>query len=72
MSRAKICVQLYTLRREMARLGVYETLKKLHELGFTSVEVSALEMTEANVSQLKKPVKTSVWRLLPSRQEKTS
>src|SRR5690606_19413039 len=54
MSRAKICVQLYTLRREMARLGVYETLKKLHELGFTSVEVSALEMTEANVSQLKK------------------
>lgn len=54
MTKGKIGVQMMMLKDKVEELGVYETMKKLHELGFSSVEVSQIPMTEENVSELKR------------------
>ena len=54
---SKIGVQMFNLKQKVAELGAYATLEKLHEMGFHSVEVTQIAMTEENVAQLKKASK---------------
>jgi sugar phosphate isomerase/epimerase len=54
MTKGKIGVQMMMLKDKVEELGAYETLKKLRELGFGSVEVSQIPMTEENVAELKR------------------
>ncbi|HZG73295.1 MAG TPA: sugar phosphate isomerase/epimerase [Chondromyces sp.] len=54
MTKGKIGVQMMMLKNKVEELGVYETMKKIHELGFGAVEVSQIPMTEENVAELKR------------------
>ncbi len=51
---AKIGVQMMVLREYIKKDGVYNVLKKLHEIGFSCVEVSQVDMSAENVSEIKK------------------
>ncbi|GEM03034.1 sugar phosphate isomerase [Halolactibacillus miurensis] len=51
---AKIGVQAMMLKEKVEELGAYETFKKVHELGYHSIEVSQIPMTEENVSEIKR------------------
>lgn len=57
MQKGKIGVQMFNLKRKVEELGAYETLKKLHELGYSSVEVTQIPMTAENVSELRRASK---------------
>ncbi len=48
----KIGVQTIILRKSFAENGIYNTLKKLKETGFSCIEVSMVEMTEENVAEI--------------------
>lgn len=54
MKQIKVGVQASMLKEPFAKIGVYETLKKIGELGYHSVEISQLPMTPANVAQMKR------------------
>ncbi|MFO8069959.1 MAG: sugar phosphate isomerase/epimerase [Alkalibacterium sp.] len=54
MSQAKIGVQAMMLKEKFEELGAYETLKKVNELGYHSIEVSQIPMTPENVKAIKK------------------
>lgn len=52
MTNGKIGVQMFNLKDKIKENGVYETLKKVKELGFSVVEVTQIDMNEENVSEL--------------------
>ncbi|CAM4101620.1 sugar phosphate isomerase/epimerase family protein [Lederbergia lenta] len=54
MTKGKIGVQMMMLKGKVEELGVYETMRKVKELGYRAVEVSQIPMTEENVSELKR------------------
>lgn len=54
MSKGKIGVQMMMLKHKVSELGAYETMKRLHELGYHAVEVSQIPMTAENVAELKR------------------
>lgn len=54
MNKGKIGVQMMMLKGKVDELGVYETMRKMVELGYHCVEVSQIPMTEENVSELKR------------------
>lgn len=54
MKKGKIGVQMMMLKGKVDEIGVYETMKKLYELGFHAVEVSQIPMTAENVAELKR------------------
>ncbi|MCM2533818.1 sugar phosphate isomerase/epimerase [Neobacillus pocheonensis] len=54
MQTAKIGVQMFNLKNKVLELGVYETMRKLHELGYHYVEVTQIQMTEENVAELRR------------------
>ncbi|AOH53492.1 sugar phosphate isomerase [Peribacillus muralis] len=54
MGKAKIGVQMMMLKGKVEELGVYETMRKINELGFHAVEVSQIPMTAENVAELKR------------------
>lgn len=54
MKKGKIAVQMMTVKSTVAEIGVYETMKKLHELGYRAVEVSQIPMTVENVAEIKR------------------
>lgn len=54
MKKGKIGVQMMMLKGKVEEIGVYETMKKLSELGFHAVEVSQIPMTAENVAELKR------------------
>ncbi|MGW6300933.1 sugar phosphate isomerase/epimerase family protein [Peribacillus butanolivorans] len=54
MGKAKIGVQMMMLKGKVEELGVYETMRKIEELGFHAVEVSQIPMTAENVAELKR------------------
>ncbi|MEK3889198.1 sugar phosphate isomerase/epimerase family protein [Bacillus sp. FSL K6-3431] len=54
MKQGKIGVQMMMLKGKVEELGVYETMRKINELGYRSVEVSQIPMSEENVSELKR------------------
>lgn len=57
MSNVKIGIQLMVLREQIAKDGVYPALQKLSEIGFKCIEISQVQMTPENVSQIKKACK---------------
>lgn len=54
MKKGEIGVQMMMLKGKVEELGVYETMRKLNELGYHAVEVSQIPMTEENVSELRR------------------
>jgi len=52
-----IGVQLSTIRSKIEELGVYEAMKRLHELGFRCIEISQVPMTSENVDEFKRAKK---------------
>lgn len=54
MTKGKIGVQMMMVKDKVAEIGAYETMRKLHDIGFGSVEVSQIPMTEETVAELKR------------------
>ena len=54
MKKGKIGVQMMMLKPQIAEHGMYEVLKKLHEMGFSAVEVSQIEMNHEAISQMQR------------------
>ncbi|MGL4949140.1 MAG: sugar phosphate isomerase/epimerase family protein [Anaeroplasmataceae bacterium] len=54
---AKIGVQIMIFRNQIIKDGVYSVLEKLSKMGYRCIEVSQVEMTPANVSELKRACK---------------
>lgn len=54
MTKAKIGVQAMMLKEKFEELGPYETLKKVSELGYNSIEISQIPMTDENVAEIKR------------------
>jgi len=53
MKQIQVGVQAMMLKDKFLELGAYETLKKVGELGYHSVEISQIPMTAENVAQMK-------------------
>lgn len=51
---AKIGVQMMIFRDLVNELGVYEVLKKIHDIGYSCVEISQIPMTPENVAEMKR------------------
>ena len=51
---AKSGVQGSTVKQQFQELGVYETMKKLSEIGYKSVEISQIETSPENIEAIKK------------------
>lgn len=51
---ARIGVQAMMLKNEVAEHGAFDTLARMREIGYRTVEVSQIPMTEENVDQLAK------------------
>ncbi len=54
MKSIPVGVQAMMLRESFQSIGAYETLKKVHALGYHSVEVSQIPMTAENVSEMQR------------------
>ncbi|AZP05540.1 sugar phosphate isomerase/epimerase family protein [Jeotgalibaca ciconiae] len=54
---AKIGVQGSTVKQQFQELGVYETMKKLSEIGYKSVEISQVETSPENIEAIQKACK---------------
>ncbi|RKP58163.1 sugar phosphate isomerase/epimerase [Cohnella endophytica] len=54
MKKGKIGVQMMMLKGKVDEIGVYETMRKLTELGYYCVEVSQIPMTPENVAELRR------------------
>lgn len=54
MAKPKIGVQAMMLKEKFEEFGPFKTLKKVSELGFSSVEISQIPMTAENVAELKR------------------
>ena len=52
MKKIPVGVQAMMLKEKFESLGAYETLKKVSELGFKSVEISQIAMTKENVEAM--------------------
>lgn len=53
MTKGKIGVQMMMLKGTVEEIGVYETMRRIYDLGYRTVEVSQIPMTEENVAALK-------------------
>ena len=51
---AKIGVPGSTVKQQFQELGVYETMKRLSEIGYKSVEISQVETSPENIAAIKK------------------
>ena len=49
-----IGIQLSTIRSVIERDGIYETMKRCHELGYRCIEISQIPMTPENVAEFKR------------------
>jgi sugar phosphate isomerase/epimerase len=54
VAKGKIGVQMMMLKGKVQELGVYETMRRMTELGYRCVEVSQIPMTAENVAELKR------------------
>ena len=54
MNKPKIGVQAMMLKDKFEELGAFETLEKISDLGYNSVEISQIPMTPENVSEIKR------------------
>ncbi len=56
MSNPKVAVQMFTLRERLQTDGVFNTLKRLHDLGYSAVEISAVEMSDENIKEMERAI----------------
>lgn len=54
MKKGKIGVQMMMLKAQIAEHGMYAVLKKLHDMGFSAVEVSQIDMTPDTIAQMQR------------------
>ena len=54
MAKVKIGVQASTVKKSFEEVGPYETLKKLHEIGYNSIEISKVATTPENIAEIQK------------------
>ena len=54
MAKVKIGVQASTVKKSFEEVGPYETLKKLHDIGYNSIEVSQVATTPENIAEIQK------------------
>ncbi|MFV0504287.1 MAG: sugar phosphate isomerase/epimerase family protein [Lachnospirales bacterium] len=54
MRKGLIGIQMMMLLSKVKKIGPYETLKKCAEMGFRCIELSQIEMSKANVSEIKR------------------
>ena len=54
MAKVKIGVQASTVKKSFEEVGHYETLKKLHDIGYNSIEVSQVATTPENIAEIQK------------------
>ena len=54
MTKINVGVQAMMLKGKFDELGAYDTLKKVHELGYGSVEISQIPMSAANVDAMRR------------------
>ena len=54
MPKINVGVQAMMLKGKFDELGAYDTLKKVHELGYGSVEISQIPMNAANVDAMRR------------------
>ncbi len=54
LTKPKIGVQAMMLKEKFEEIGPFETLKKVSELGYHSVEISQIPMTPENVDEIKR------------------
>lgn len=54
MAKGQIGVQMMMLKGKVEELGVYETMRRVRELGYRAVEVSQIPMTAENVAELRR------------------
>ena len=52
-----IGIQLSTIRSVIEKNGIYETMKRCHELGYRCIEISQIPMTPENVAEFKRAQK---------------
>lgn len=57
---AKIGVQASTVKKEIEELGIYETMKRLSEIGYNSIEISQVETSPENIEAIQKASKDFV------------
>ena len=53
MNKPTIGVQMMMLKGKIEELGIKETFKKVKEIGFSTVELSQVDMCEENVKAIK-------------------
>lgn len=53
MSKPTIGVQMMMLKNKVEEIGIKETLKKVKEIGFSTIELSQIPMTPENVEKIK-------------------
>ena len=56
MAKPQIAVQMMMLAGKVKELGLFETLKKVNDMGFKAVEISQVDMSEENVVAMEKAV----------------
>ncbi|MCD8919490.1 sugar phosphate isomerase/epimerase family protein [Staphylococcus gallinarum] len=56
MVKPRIGVQMMMLKEKVNEEGIYNVLKKVHDLGYNSFEVSQIEMSEHNVSEMQRAI----------------
>lgn len=54
MTKINVGVQAMMLKGKFDELGAYDTLKKVHEIGYGSVEISQIPMNAANVDAMRR------------------
>lgn len=57
MTKPQIGVQMMMLKQKVEEEGIYTVLQKLSELGYNAVEVSQIEMTAHNISEMQRAIK---------------
>ncbi|MGO1420585.1 sugar phosphate isomerase/epimerase family protein [Staphylococcus equorum] len=57
MTEPQIGVQMMMLKDKVAEDGIYNVLNKVNELGYHAVEVSQIEMTEQNITEMQRAIK---------------
>lgn len=54
---AKIGVQASTVKDKINEIGIYETMKKLSEIGYNSIEISQVDTTPENIQAIQQATK---------------
>ncbi|GAA0181388.1 sugar phosphate isomerase/epimerase [Clostridium sediminicola] len=56
MSKPQVAVIMMMLKEKIKEDGIYNTLKKLKDMGYNAVEISQVEMSEENITEMKRAI----------------